>query len=245
MTMPRGYDESYLEDFRCNLGNAFEYAALDCGANLDEFFHAFITTGIARRVETGDPRYLVGYSGFELVGMAVSASGLRTGNLPDPTLRESRSPEYWAGWILAYYQWFRAERFCDLERGGLTPSVVRGMYLLHEAGEEKFVESADALLAKNRLGRPTRLGALRRGRGMTQRQLAEAAGVSLRMVQLYEQRQNDIMRAEFATAQRLARALGCAIDDLAEPPVYVEGCQFNDIERAARSACSPPPDAAI
>ena len=218
--MPHGYDETYLDDFRCNLGDAFEYASLDCCLDLDEFIHAFISSGIAQRIETGNPRYLVGISGFELVGMCVNAIGLRSGDLPEPTVRAERTAEYWVGWILAYYQWFRAERFRDLVRSGLTPSVIRGMYLLHEAGEEKFVEVADALLTANRSGKPTRLRSMRRARGLTQRELAETSGVSLRMVQLYEQRQNDIMRAEFATVQRLARALGCAVEELTEPPLY-------------------------
>lgn len=218
--MPHGYDESYLGDFRCNMGNMFEYVSLDCGIDLDVFFHALLTSGVARRIETGDPRYLAGLSGFELAGMVLSASGLRTGELPRPSLREGRSPEYWCGWIMAYYQWLRAERFCDLERAGLVPSVVLGMYLLHEAPEEKFAAAADAFLSKARGGRRTRLQAIRRGRGLTQRQLSDASGVSLRMIQLYEQRQNDIMRAEFATVRNLARALGCAVEELAEPPVY-------------------------
>ena len=41
--MPHGYDESYLEDFRCNMGNMFEYAALDCAVDLDIFFRALLT----------------------------------------------------------------------------------------------------------------------------------------------------------------------------------------------------------
>lgn len=218
--MPHGYDESYLEDFRCNMGNMFEYVALDCAVDLDIFFRALLTSGVARRIESGDPRYLAGLSGFELAGMVLSSSGLSAGELPRPSLREGRSPEYWCGWAMAYYQWLRGERFCDLERAGLVPSAVLGMYLLHEAPEEKFVEAFDAFLSKARMGRRTRLQAIRRGRGLTQKQLSEASGVSLRMIQLYEQRRNDIMRAEFATVRNLARALGCAVDELAEPPVY-------------------------
>lgn len=218
---PHGYDEVYLRDFRCSMGNMFEYAALDCKVELDLLFHALVTSGVARRVETGDPRCLAGLSGFELAEMVLVTSGLRSAPLPGPTLRQDRSPEYWCGWIMAYYQWLRAERFCDLERGGLIPSVVLGMYLLHEAPEEKFVEAADGVLSGNRSARPTRLHMLRRGRGLTQRELSEASGVSLRMVQLYEQRQNDIMKAEFKTVRSLARALGCSVDELAEPPIYL------------------------
>ena len=40
------------------------------------------------------------------------------------------------------------------------------------------------------------------------------------MIQLYEQRQNDIAKAEAGTVIRLARVLGCAVEDIVEPPLY-------------------------
>ena len=44
--------------------------------------------------------------------------------------------------------------------------------------------------------------------------LSFTSGVSLRMVQLYEQRQNDISKAQAAVVLSLARALGCNIEDI-------------------------------
>ena len=51
---------------------------------------------------------------------------------------------------------------------------------------------------------------------MTQRQLAEIAGVSVRLLQDYEQGRRDINSAEAATVTILASALGCAVEDLLE-----------------------------
>ena len=51
---------------------------------------------------------------------------------------------------------------------------------------------------------------------MSQKQLAEASGVGLRSIQLYEQRQKNINHAAAETLYRLAFALHCAMENLLE-----------------------------
>lgn len=57
---------------------------------------------------------------------------------------------------------------------------------------------------------------LRSHKGMSQRELAEASGVSIRMIQYYEQGKNDINKAEALTVYRLAKALDVDMDELLE-----------------------------
>jgi len=57
---------------------------------------------------------------------------------------------------------------------------------------------------------------MRTRRGMTQAQLADASGVGLRMIQQYEQRQNDINKAAAVTVYQMAKALHCAVEDILE-----------------------------
>ena len=52
--------------------------------------------------------------------------------------------------------------------------------------------------------------------GMTQKELADASGVSIRMIQYYEQGVNDINKAEALTVYRLADALNNRMEDLLE-----------------------------
>lgn len=40
------------------------------------------------------------------------------------------------------------------------------------------------------------------------------SGISLRMIQLYEQKQNDLSKAQVTVVIRLAKALGCEVEDL-------------------------------
>lgn len=51
-------------------------------------------------------------------------------------------------------------------------------------------------------------------RKLSQSQLAKASGVSLRMLQKYEQGDRDIKKAQAETVYKLAQALGCTIEEL-------------------------------
>lgn len=213
--MTHAYNESYLDDAMQNLGDMVEYALCDCGYEPDQFFGYFLTSGIAEKFENGNPKYVVGMSGIEL-----AEAVLREVNVKHTPITKSRPSfkgrEYWAGWILAYYQWYTAKRFTDIVNGGLPLSTVLGMYILHEADESKFVESANAILERTAAGQKSKLQTIRKARGFTQQQLSAASGVALRMVQLYEQKQNDLSKAQVSVVLSLAKALGCSIEDIVE-----------------------------
>lgn len=213
----RAYSESYLHDARLSLGEMLEYVVLDCCIDPDAFMGDFVASGLARQFARGNPRYVAGMSGIELAD-AVSRRTRDCGLETSATQSLTRSSWYWTGWILAYYQWHCCAGFDRLMEWGLAPSAIERMYVLHEADESVFVERADAIVAAARAQRPTSLKSIRKARGLTQDGLATAAGVSLRMIQLYEQRQNNLDVASAATLVRLSRALGCSMEDLLEEP---------------------------
>ena len=62
----------------------------------------------------------------------------------------------------------------------------------------------------------TKLKEIRKEQLMTQKELAEHSGVSLRMIQYYEQGRSDICKAEAQTVYQLAKALECRMEDLLE-----------------------------
>ena len=207
------YNELYLDDAMNNLGDMVEYAICDLDLDPDEFFGWFISSGIASRFEKGNPKYIAGMSGVELTGAVLSALNLSY-TLKTPSHNDFRGKEFWAGWILAYYQWFSGRRFEDIVKGGLPLSAVLSMYILHEADESKFVDAAEEILKRNSANKKSRLHEIRKARGFTQQQLSDASGVSLRMIQLYEQKQNDISKAQVNIVLNLAKVLGCDIEDL-------------------------------
>ena len=62
----------------------------------------------------------------------------------------------------------------------------------------------------------TRLQDVRIGAGMSQRELADKAQMSIRTLQALECRARDIDKVAVLTALKLARALGCPIEDILE-----------------------------
>ena len=59
-------------------------------------------------------------------------------------------------------------------------------------------------------------------REIYQKQLAAQSGVTLRVIQLYEQNQLDLRRASVSSALALAKKLDCSIEDLIWQPVALE-----------------------
>lgn len=213
--MTHAYSKSYLDDAMQNLGDMLDYAIVDCGYAPDEFFSWFITSGIAKKFEKGNPKYVTGMSGIELAREVVFPT---TGSYPtkERVIKDFASREYWAGWILAYYQWYSSLKFSDMTENRLSLSEVLSLYILHEADQSKFVDTANEIISRHKLEKPSNLTTIRKARGFTQGQLAEQSGVALRMIQLYEQRQNDINKAQAGTLLSLAKALGCEMQDLME-----------------------------
>lgn len=209
------YNELYLDDAMNNLGDMVEYSVCDLGFDPDEFFGWFISSGIASRFEKGNPKYITGMSGFELAEAVLTETNVSY-EKREPSYAEFKGREYWAGWILAYYQWVTGKRFEDMVRDGLALSTVLSMYILHEADESKFVDAANEIIARNKENRKSKLSQIRKARGFTQQELSEASGVTLRMIQLYEQKQNDISKAQVTVVLNLAKALGCEAEDLIE-----------------------------
>ena len=209
------YSELYLDDAMQNLGDMVDYAVCVLGFDPDEFFGWFISSGIASRFEKGNPKYVGGMSGYELADAVLHATNVSY-KKKEPSYSDFKGREYWAGWILAYYQWITGKRFEDMRKDGLDMSTILSLYILHEAPESKFVEVANEIIEKNKAKRKTKLFEIRKARGFTQQQLSDASGVKLRMIQLYEQKQNDINKAQVNVVIALAKALGCEVADLLE-----------------------------
>lgn len=57
---------------------------------------------------------------------------------------------------------------------------------------------------------------IRTRRGYSQSKLADLSGVSVRMIQYYEQGANDINIAQAETVYKLAQALECSMEELLE-----------------------------
>lgn len=211
----RAYSELYLSDAMKNLANAFDYAINACKLEPDWFAELFVQSGLSTQFERGNPSVISGKSGEELVRDVLS--DVYPGEkMPVPTFSEGRTPEYWAGWALAQYQWASAKRFKNIfER--IPLSEIIAMYpAFHEMDISRFNESMDRRCSE--FVAETKLRKIRESRQISQSELAALSGVNPRSIQLYEQRVNDIDKAQAQTLYKLSCTLGCNIEDLLEKP---------------------------
>ena len=214
--MTRAYSESYLSDAKVRLSQFFDYLINDCGMKADWVASIFLSSGYAEQFERGNPAILAGMSGIELARVVVEAT-YKKKKLPEPRYSEGLSPEYWAGWALAEYQWYSGMRFKDIFERVKLSEIIPMYSVYHEMDISKFIETMDERCSTELP--ECRLKKLRESRGLSQAELAKISGVSLRSIQMYEQRVNDIDKAQAQTVYKLSRVIGCAMEDLLEKPM--------------------------
>jgi len=209
----RAYKEIYLSQASDTFGAMMDFAVNDCGLPGDAFLHMFTVSGVAEQFERGNPKYIAGKSGKDLVLETIRKVAFAEGD-PDVPGRSFRTAEYWAGWALARYQWHTAMTFASIVRALPYNEILRLYPTLHEADITKFFSVADGIVRGGSPG--TNLKRIRTIAGMSQSGLAREAEVSLRSIQMYEQQKKDINKAQAVTLAKIARALGCYVEDLLE-----------------------------
>lgn len=211
--MTRAYSEYYLDDAMRNLGEAFDFARNVCILELDDFLNMMISSGIASQFGHGVPKYVSGMSGTELVLEVLRLLGVPAEDAK-AQIEYDCSPEYWCGWIVAYFQWRTGRSFQNIHES-LSMKEIHALYhVLHEASEERAHDTLEQIIANKAL--PTRLQFRRKNFRLTQRELSERSGVNIRTLQQYERRYKDINKAAGDTLRSLANALSCQIEDLLE-----------------------------
>lgn len=213
--MIHAYDEIYLPKAQVSLALMLRFAVQDLEYEPDRFFEYFIESGIANCFGNGDYRYTVGMSGIELACEVIQRIlGYDCQKMPTYSLE--KSDIYWTGWALAYYQWYSAHTFSDIYQYVKVSDIVKMYVPYHEMDIMQLVEALDQRVPS--VDFRTRLYEYRKRAGYSQRKLADFSGISVRMIQNYEQRSKDINKAQVDTLWKLSDTLGCGIEDLLERP---------------------------
>lgn len=207
------YHEMYLNRAQKNLGSALHYAVNDCDIPGAEFLDMFSACDISKRIENGEPLYLVGKSGIEIARDVVELTTGREFSV-EPKGHFGRTKEYWIGWAVAYYQWISDRSYGEILRVVPYENLEKMYQVLHEADISKFVDIMDSKM--DAAYRDTRLKRLRLFYELTQSELSKKSGVNLRSIQMYEQRNKDINKASAETLYKLAKVLGCSMEALLE-----------------------------
>ena len=210
----RAYDELYLPGAQNILGHAVDFVVMTLAIEPNVFGNALAVSESAKQFSEGNPRYIAGMNGCELARFILDDVGVAYRESADEMYLD-KSLEYWAGWALAYYQWFTSRSFMEIRHAMSLDGIIRMYPLYHEMDLSHFVEQMDRFMKETYP--QTRLRDRRSNCGLSQSELAADADVPLRQIQLFEQGQRDINRTSAITLYKLSKALHCKMEDLLEP----------------------------
>lgn len=211
--MIHAYDASYLVHAEKVLGWMLDTAVNLFAVEAPKFWRLFLSGGYAERFGCGESRLLSGMTGYELAVEVLAGAKVRFRRNP-PREVNGLSPEYWAGWALARYQWYTALSFAEIDEIVPIASVIAMYNPFHEMDIRQFFDAMNRIVLSARPD--TNLKRLSVAAGFSQDDLARLSGVPVRMIQHYEQRVKNINRAAYETVAQLAQALRCRPESLAE-----------------------------
>ena len=209
----RAYNENYVGTAQNILGHAVDFAVMTLSLSPDAFGRAFTVSSVSEQFADGNPRYIAGMNGCELAREVLTETHTPFNDAEDAMYLD-KSPEYWAGWALAFFQWYSRRSFMEILTVVPLSQILKMYPVYHEMDVTRFAEQMDALL---REANPhTRLKVRRQNSGLSQSELAAESGVALRQIQMFEQRQRNINNAAAITLLQLSKTLHCRIEDLME-----------------------------
>lgn len=208
--MIRAYDKNYLSKAQSTLASMLDFAVYDLNMSLEKFYQSFLESTVSNRFESGESSIIAGKSGVELALEVVGNENLAKEYRP----AANRSPEYWVGWALAFFQWQTNLTFKQIN--SLIPiTEIRAMYNpYHEMDISQFCDKMRELY-NSRKGE-TNLKKYRLAAGLSQSELAEVSGVQVRTIQQYEQRLKNINAAKAESVIAISKALECSVEMLME-----------------------------
>ncbi len=208
--MIHAYDKSYLSKAQTTLASMLDFAVYDLNLSLAAFYGIFLASNVSLRFGSGDAALIAGMSGVELALEVLGDESLADKYRP----AANRSPEYWAGWALAYFQWQTNLTFRQID--SLIPiTEILAMYTpYHEMDVTHFCDKMKELY-NSRKGE-SNLKKYRLKASLSQSQLAEISGVPVRTIQQYEQQVKNINAAKAESVITLSKALSCPVEMLME-----------------------------
>lgn len=202
------YSDLYIDEAQDWLGELLETAVYVLNIELDDFWNCFIFSHYSLALGSGDPFTICGKSGSEA---AFEISGKSKTKLP---FIYDRTPEYWLGWALAYYQWEKNIPFSFITRGISINDLLLLYKKYHEIDVTYFCREIDRIIATHK--KETNLKRMRTRCKFSQKQLALITNIPLRTIQQYEQGQKNINKAQANYVIALAQALSCSIREILE-----------------------------
>ena len=214
--MTHAYDECFLRDARRVLATSIDYAVNTLGYDIEEYYDMFLKCDLVNSFEQGDPFVVSGKSGIEIALLVVEKSNGESKYI-DRVLLGGRSREYWTGWAIAFYQWYKSFGLRELNKY-VSISTLYNMYdKYHEMDRMHFVDRIDGIIEETRQ-RDNRINSylqrIRKSRGLSQSELAKESGIPLKTIQHYEQGDKSLEKANAKYVIKLAKVLSMRPEEL-------------------------------
>ena len=194
----------YLYGVMKNIAALTDIAINAEGLNADEFGEMFASSCVAKKIEHAVPDMLAGKSAAEMLSLILNK------HVNYSVVPMNRTPEYWAGWIMAKAQWELGKTFAELLLVVPLSSLIALYHPYHEADDSKIIN----LIREKFPSKESTLKQMRKSKKLTQEQLAAISSVNLRSIRAYEQKDVDLGKAQGETLLMLAHALDCTIEEL-------------------------------
>jgi DNA-binding Xre family transcriptional regulator len=186
-----------------NLAGLFDIAINAEGLLPDDIANLFANSNVANAIECGNPNYLSGKCATEMLTEILQRQVTYT------QIPLDRTPEFWAGWVLAYTQWYLDKTFKEILSVIPFSTLISLYHPYHEAAEIKTAQRIQSLFLNQ-----SQLKKYRKLRSLTQKQLSEISGINIRNICAYEQDNAKLLKAGGETLLALAKALDCTIEQL-------------------------------
>ena len=210
--MMYAYDRLYLSRAQSVLASMLDFAVYDLSIPIEEFYMRFLVSPLSNGFQSGESAVIAGRSGIELAADVMEDRSLTSRYRPNA----NRSPEYWTGWALAFFQWKSNLQFARINASIPITEILQMYNPFHEMDITQFCDHMLDLYRKRNL--VSNLKRMRQKTGLSQSELAKLSEVPVRTIQQYEQRQKNINAAKAETLIRIAKYLYCSVDDLMELP---------------------------
>lgn len=152
ITTKKSYDKEYLQSAQEVLAAMIDVGVYYLNYTPNEIYEIFLKNDISKRFQKGDPFIIWGKSGTEIAFEISSKDiGVYKEKLNESGLKLHRSPEYWAGWSLAYYQWYSNKSFVEINNVVNIDKVIKLYNPYHEMDVLHFCDRMEKEFANRTL----------------------------------------------------------------------------------------------
>ncbi len=204
--MIKRFQELELNNVMDKIGSIFYKASVTVG--IEDFSRYFTISKVSTKFDNSNPKYLYGKSAHDIFDEVLSKVEVDYNLINDVSVKDKY---YWAGYVLAYYHFYSNKTYDEILYLVDLDKLLKAYNVYHEM-DLKQVYDFITLEFFNK----TMLQILRDRNNLTQLELSKKSNVNIRNIQLYEQRQNNINKANALTLFSLSKVLNCKIEDLLE-----------------------------